>query len=314
MILLPIRFVGNRNRRHLDICAVVEYNECRRLPVLIVSAIIPLHFIFNPAMSRSVEHDYLAVNRASWNWRTGQHFHSRFYDVESFLAGKNSLNEIEMNLLGDVRDKTVLHLQCHFGQDTLSLARLGAKIFGVDLSDEAIRKAGELNAKLGLDAGFLCSDVYDLPNRLDQKFDIVFTSYGVLGWLPDMNRWASVVGHFLKPGGVFVMVEFHPVVWMFDEHFTKIEYAYDSPEPFIETVGTYTDTTDASQFTTVSWNHGLGNVVTSLIRHGVTIDRLTEYDYSPYDIFPDAVESEPGKFRILDGKIPLTYSIKGYKQ
>lgn len=260
------------------------------------------------------DQDYLNINRNAWNWRTGQHFRSRFYDVEGFLAGKNSLNEIEWEMLGDIRGRTLLHLQCHFGQDTLSLARLGAKTVGVDLSDQAIERGKELNEKLGLDAEFLCCDVYDLPNRLDRKFDIVFTSYGVLGWLPDMDRWASVVARFLKPNGLFVLAEFHPMVWMFDETLTKIEYAYDSPEPIVETSGTYTETSDDTRHETVTWNHGLGEVVSSLIRHGIEIGQLTEYDYSPYDIFSDAVESEPGRFRVHDGKMPLVYSIKGRKR
>ncbi len=168
------------------------------------------------------ENDYLDINRVAWNGRTREHVGSVFYDVPGFLAGRNSLNDIERKLLGDIRGRTVLHLQCHFGQDTLSLARLGAKALGVDLSDKAIEKARQLNETLGLDAEFLCSDVYDLPNRLDRKFDVVFTSYGVLGWLPDMDRWASTVSHFLKPGGSFVLVEFHPMVLVFDETFSKI--------------------------------------------------------------------------------------------
>lgn len=260
------------------------------------------------------EKNFLNINRNAWNWRTEQHVNSRFYDVEGFLNGKNSLKEIESKLLGDVRGKTLLHLQCHFGQDTLSLARLGANAVGVDLSDTAIEKAKELNTQLGLNAEFLCCDVYDSPRRIDRKFDIVFTSYGVLGWLPDMDRWASVVGHFLKPGGKIVLVEFHPIVWMLDETLTKIEYAYDSPKPIIETGGTYTETTDNSRHETVTWNHGLGDVVSSLISYGIEMEQLVEYDYSPYDIFQGGTESEPDRFRVLNGKIPLVYAVKGRKK
>ncbi|HBT76480.1 MAG TPA: SAM-dependent methyltransferase [Planctomycetaceae bacterium] len=255
--------------------------------------------------------DYLEINRRSWNWKTGQHIVSRFYDVDGFLAGKNSLNEIETNILGDVRGKSILHLQCHFGQDSLSLARLGAKVVGIDLSDAAIEKAQELNKTLGLDAEFICSDVYDLPNRLDRKFDIVFTSYGVLGWLPDLERWAGVIGRFTKPSGMFVLVEFHPVVWMFDPDFTKIDYPYSSQEPIIEETGTYTDMQEEAAIPTVNWNHGIGDVVTALIRQKIAVEELVEYDYSPYDIFHGAVESEPGRFHLFDGKMPLVYSLVG---
>ncbi len=258
--------------------------------------------------------DYLEINRRAWNWKTGLHCKSRFYDVDGFLAGRNSLNEIETNILGDVRGKSILHLQCHFGQDSLSLARLGAKVVGVDLSDAAIEKAKELNRTLGLDAEFICSDVYDLPNRLNREFDVVFTSYGVLGWLPDLDRWAGVVGHFLKPNGKFVLVEFHPVVWMFDLDFTKIDYPYSSPEPIIEETGTYTDTQDETMMPTVNWNHGLGTVVTALARQKITVEELVEYDYSPYDIFRGTVENEPGRFRLFDGKLPLVYSIVGRRK
>ncbi len=255
--------------------------------------------------------EYLEINRRSWNWKTEQHYKSRFYDVEGFLAGKNSLNEIETNILGDVRGKSILHLQCHFGQDSLSLARLGAKIVGVDLSDVAIGKAKELNRTLGLDAEFICSDIYDLPNRLNRNFDMVFTSYGVLGWLPDLDRWAAVVGRFTKPNGMLVMVEFHPVVWMFDPDFTKIDYPYSSHDPIIEEAGTYTDTQEEAVMPTVNWNHGIGKVVTALARQKIVVEELIEYDYSPYNVFHGAVESEPGRFRLFDGKIPLVYSLVG---
>ena len=143
--------------------------------------------------------DYLEINKQTWNNKTEVHIDSEFYDNENFLKGKSSLNAIELKLLGDFSNKKILHLQCHFGQDSLSLARLGAKVTGVDLSDQAIEKAKEFNEKLNLDAQFICCDVYDLPNHLDEKFDIVFTSYGTIGWLPDLTKWANLVSKFLKP-------------------------------------------------------------------------------------------------------------------
>ncbi len=255
--------------------------------------------------------DYLEINRRAWNWKTGLHCKSRFYDVDGFLAGRGSLNEIETNILGDVHGKSILHLQCHFGQDSLSLARHGAKVVGVDLSDAAIEKAKELNRTLSLDAEFICCDIYDLPNRLDTKFDIIFTSYGILGWLPDLNRWAGVVSHFMKPNGLFVLVEFHPVAWMFDPDFKKIDYPYSSQEPIVEETGTYTDAQEDTVMPTVTWNHGIGKVVTALAKQRIIVEELAEYDYSPYDIFHGAVESEPGRFRLFDGKIPLVYSLVG---
>ena len=133
-------------------------------------------------------------------------------------------------------------MQCHFGQDSLSLARMGAKVTGVDLSDKAIEKAIEFNQLLHLDAKFICCDIYDLPTYLNEKFDIVFTSYGTIGWLPDLSKWANIVSKYLKPNGKFIMAEFHPVVWMFDNDFKTVFYNYFNVTSIIEDEsGTYAD-------------------------------------------------------------------------
>src|SRR5690606_3899602 len=160
---------------------------------------------------------YLDKNRALWNARVAAHVNSDFYDMAGFRAGKSSLKPPELRLLGDLSGKSVLHLQCHFGQDTLSLARMGAEVTGLDFSDEAIRTARALAEELQLPASFVCGDLYDAPALLQRQYDVVFTSYGVIGWLPDLNRWAEVVASCLKPGGRFVFAEFHPVVWMLDD-------------------------------------------------------------------------------------------------
>ncbi|MCB0629899.1 MAG: class I SAM-dependent methyltransferase [Saprospiraceae bacterium] len=263
------------------------------------------------------EKNYLEINRRSWNNRTETHLQSDFYDVEGFLGGRSSLNSIELELLGDLTGKRVLHLQCHFGQDTISLARLGADVTGVDLADKAIAGARELAEKAGVMANFLCCDIYDLPNHLSGKFDVVFTSYGVIGWLPDLGRWAGVISHFLKPGGQFVFVEFHPVVWMFDENFVKIGYNYFKADAIVEAEsGTYADREAPISQESVTWNHHLGEVVTSLIQNGLQIRSLQEFDYSPYDCFNGTVEAEPGKFRIkhLGNQIPMVYAIEAKKE
>src|SRR5690606_26113745 len=144
--------------------------------------------------------------------------------MDGFMYGKSSLKSIELDLLGDVSGKSILHLQCHFGQDTLSLSRMGAKVTGVDLSDNAIKIAQALTKKLNADAEFICCDLYDLPNHLNKTFDIGFTSYGTITWLRDLDKWAAVVSKFLKPEGKLVFAEFHPVVLMFDDAFEKNEY------------------------------------------------------------------------------------------
>lgn len=260
--------------------------------------------------------DYLKINKTSWNARTIHHLESKFYDVEGFLKGKSSLNSIESELLGDLTETSVLHLQCHFGQDTLSMSRLGAHCTGVDLSDEAIKTAQNLNSQLDLNAQFLCCDVYDLPNHLNKQFDVIYTSYGVIGWLPDMNKWATVISKFLKPNGRLVFVEFHPLVWMFDDDFKSIKYSYFNEKPIIETeTGTYAqkDANITNDF--VCWNHAMSDVVNALIQNGLEIQQLNEYDYSPYDCFNHTVEFEKGKFRIkhLDDKIPMVYAIEAKK-
>lgn len=260
--------------------------------------------------------DYLSINKKSWNNRVDTHMQSDFYDMAGFLKGNTSLKTIELELLGDISGQSVLHLQCHFGQDTISLARMGAKATGVDLSDKAIEKAEELAIKCKADAHFICSDIYKLPNHLNEQFDVVFTSYGTIGWLPDVDKWAKVISTFLKPGGRLVFVEFHPFVWMYDDDFQTIKYNYFNTGPILEEEsGTYADREASIQQDYVMWNHSMSEVVKSLLSNGLTIRVLEEYNYSPYACFNHTVEFEAGKFRIqhLGDKIPMVYAIEAKK-
>lgn len=260
--------------------------------------------------------DYLNLNKQLWNKRTEIHFNSDFYNVNEFLKGKNSLNPIELELLGDITDKKILHLQCHFGLDTISLSRLGAKATGVDFSDKAIEKARLLTKNTGTDTRFIECDIYNLPNVLCEQFDLVFTSYGTIGWLPNMSQWAQLVHHFLKPGGRFVMVEFHPVLWMFSNDFKHIEFNYMDPNPIVEELqGTYTDQNASIKSTSVCWNHGLGTVLDSLINTGLVITSFNEYNFSPYNCFENTVAVEKGKYQIkgLENKLPMLYAITATK-
>ncbi|KOY86543.1 methyltransferase type 12 [bacterium 336/3] len=264
-----------------------------------------------------LEQNYLEINRNSWNNRLESHLNSDFYDLTSFLNGKSSLNDIEIDLLGNIQGKSILHLQCHFGQDTLSLARLGAEVTGVDLSDKAIKKAQELASQLNIKADFICSDIYDLPKHLDKHFDIVFTSYGTIGWLPDLNKWGKLISQYLKPNGKFIFVEFHPVVWMFDDNFERIGYNYFNDGAIIETEsGTYADKNAPITQDYVCWNHGMGEVINNLIKNGLEILSLDEYDYSPYNCFNKTIEFEPQKYRIehLSNKIPMVYALSAKKK
>ncbi len=260
----------------------------------------------------SDEKRYIAINRDSWNSRVETHVKSDFYHVEGFLKGNSTLNEIELGLLGNVEGKSILHLQCHFGMDTLSLGRIGGIVTGIDFSDKAIDKARELSIQTGTPATFICCDLYDLPAHMSETFDIIFTSYGTIGWLPDTDRWAGIISKFLKPDGKFVFVEFHPVVWMFDDYFKEIRYSYFKSEAIHETeTGTYADRDADLKPTTVTWNHGLSEVMTSLIKNNLTIERFEEYNYSPYQCFQKCIEIGKNKFRIehLGDKIPMVYSL-----
>lgn len=260
--------------------------------------------------------NYKEVNKASWNTRVDVHLDSAFYDVSGFVDGKTSLNEIELNMLGDVKGKRILHLQCHFGQDTLSLARMGAHATGVDLSDKAIDAARDLAIKIGQESTFICCDIYDLPEHLNDTFDIVFTSYGTIGWFPDLEKWAAIISKYLKRGGFFVIADFHPVVWMFDNDFEKVGYNYFKDEPIVETeAGTYADTSSEVEITSVTWNHSLSEIMTCLMDQDLVIKEFKEFDYSPYSCFKNVDEFEPGKFRVkhMGNKIPMVYAIKAVK-
>ena len=267
-------------------------------------------------MNSQPDKNYKEINRQSWNNRVDTHINSEFYDVSGFLEGRSSLNSIELDLLGDIKGKRILHLQCHFGQDTISLAREGAIATGVDLSDKAIKKAKELASQCDVNAKFIQSDIYDLPESLDGSFDIVFTSYGTIAWLPDLYKWANIVSRYLKPEGRFVFVEFHPVVWMFDENFEKISDSYFNSGPILETEeGTYADREAELKDESIVWNHSFSDIVNSLIKNGLRIESLNEYDYSPYDCFKNTIEFEHNKYRIkhLGNKIPMIFAIHAIK-
>ncbi|HEY4156407.1 MAG TPA: class I SAM-dependent methyltransferase [Puia sp.] len=261
--------------------------------------------------------NYFETNRKIWNEKTEIHIRSAFYDNKSFLEGKSSLKSIELNLLGNLEGRSVLHLQCHFGQDSISMSRLGAKVTGIDLSDQAIRRAREFATQTGTQTKFICCNIYDLPDHLDEQFDIVFTSYGTITWLPDLEKWAGIVSQYLKPNGRFILVEFHPVVWMFDDEFDKVGYSYFNAGPIIEKEkGDYAEPEALAGQEFVGWNHGMSEILNSLINNGLEINSFNEFDYSPYNCFRNTVEAEPGKYRIghLGNKIPMLYSIGATKK
>jgi 2-polyprenyl-3-methyl-5-hydroxy-6-metoxy-1,4-benzoquinol methylase len=258
--------------------------------------------------------NYLQINKQTWNNKVSIHVASDFYEQENFIKGKNTLPQTDLEALGDVNGKRILHLQCHFGQDSLSLARLGAKVTGIDFSEEAITKAKALNETLELDAEFICCDVYDTLQHITEKYDIVYASYGTIGWLPDLDKWATVISGALKPNGKLVFFEFHPVVWMFDNDFNEVFYNYFKSEPILEEeTGTYADRTAEVAYKTITWNHSLSEVFQSLLKQKINIKYFKEFDYSNYNCFSHTEEFEIGKFRIqkFGNKIPMMYGIVG---
>ena len=266
--------------------------------------------------------EYSDANRRYWDGLVPVHLDSQFYDVAGFKAGNSTLKPTELREIGDVSGRSLLHLMCHFGLDTLSWARLGARVTGVDFSGPAINAARRLAEDCDVEAVFIESDVYDLTSKLDDQFDIVFTSYGVLFWLPDVVRWAQVVAQCLRPGGVSYIVELHPVCGIFEQRDSAADFVVRRPyftpkEPLrIEEEGSYADNDARLEYrVTYSWPHSLGEVVTALIDAGLRIDFLHEFPFTAEEFFPSCVASPDGSFHLAqhNGSIPLLYSIKATK-
>jgi len=264
---------------------------------------------------------YYRVNLKRWNELVGLHAGSDEYDLEGFLTGRSSLHGVELEALGDVAGKTMLHLQCHFGLDTLSWARLGAKVTGVDFSDTAIELAKEIAKRIGVEAEFVCCNVYDLPDRLDGEYDIVYTSYGALCWLHDTDAWARIVSRYLKPGGTFFLAEFHPFAWVFDEKHPselRVKYGYwqgEEPE-YSEEEGSYAaPNAKLENRGSYNWAHPLSEVVNALIGTGLTIRELGEYPFS-VDVHQFAFMERVGDgySKLPPYNIPLMYSVKATKE
>lgn len=260
--------------------------------------------------------DYIKANKDWWNKATSIHVNSKLYGIEEFKKGKSNLNTIELEELGDVKSRTLLHLQCHFGMGTISWAREGAIATGVDFSDESIKLAKKLSEDVGVPTEFICSDIYRLPEILDKKFDVVFTSYGVLAWLPDIKKWAKVVSHFLKEGGIFYIAEIHPLTNIFSKDF-KIADSYFKKDPYIEESGPdYTDNHVNIEGKTVEWIHTLGDIVSALVEEGLKIGFLHEFPFTVYDQFPGLLEENKKgywKFKDPNTQIPLLFSLKALK-
>ncbi|MGB3341460.1 MAG: class I SAM-dependent methyltransferase [bacterium] len=260
---------------------------------------------------------YFNVNRELWNGWTEFHKGSSTYDIEGFKQGRSSLHRIEVKELGDVAGKKILHLQCHFGLDTLSWVRRGGSVTGIDFSDRAIKLARSLAKELDLNARFICSNIYDLKEKLDEKFDIVFTSYGILAWLPDLKKWADTIYHFLHTGGIFYIVEFHPILNMFNDDGDLQNSYFHREQPLeYECKGSYAAPQADFIHKAFEWDHPLSEVISSLTQAGLAINFLHEFPYTISGDFPFLIQGEDGlwRFKGLENKIPLMFSIKTSKQ
>jgi SAM-dependent methyltransferase len=276
--------------------------------------------------------DARAANLALWNHWTKVHEKSAFYDVEGFKAGGTSLWPLELEELGPfVREgTTLLHLQCHFGLDTLSWARLGARVVGLDLSDEAIGLARRLADEVGLSgrAEFVCADLYDADARIgDRLFDVVFVSWGAIEWLPDLDRWAGIIARHLRPGGVFYMAEIHPLFSALDEvpgaQDVRVGYRLlPAPsQPVVEPVeGSYADPhADTTGLVSYGWEHSLSEILGALTGAGLRLEHLHEFPTSPAPAWDWMIQDEDRWWWLPDGKggvrkdLPLSYSVRASK-
>lgn len=248
--------------------------------------------------------DYLQTNKNAWDRRTPIHIDSKMYDVAGFITGKSSLNSIELEALPSLRDKQLIHLQCHFGLDTLSLERLGAKVTGVDFSSVAIDKAKAISAQLQSPAQFHCCDVYETHTQVADDFDIVFTSYGVLEWLPSVQRWAEEVGRLLRPGGELYLFEFNP----------DVEESPKDGEPLVVCESTYTENAGDSKETLCVWHHAVDEVLYSLTEQGLEILEHRTYPYSPYNCFPDLEQREHGRYYPTESNDYMVYFVRAKKR
>ena len=269
--------------------------------------------------------DYRRANRDNWDDRVPIHVASDLYDVEGFLADPDRLStvvEFDREILGDVTGKRLVHLQCHFGKDTLSWARLGAQVTGVDFSEAALAAARDLAARAGLDARFVLSELYDAPAAVGERFDVVYTGVGALNWLPDIRGWAEVVAALLVPEGTLYLRESHPVLWGLDwredDDSLVIRFPYfETAEPVSWDDGcTYAGDGTVARTRTYEWNHGIGEIFNALTGAGLRITHYEEYRHLEWKGVPHMEEDEQGRWWLPPAQrdlVPLSYSLMAVK-
>lgn len=273
-----------------------------------------------------MEHPF-DVNRAWWDERAPAHASSPDYSRNRFAEDPTFISDVvrfDRPWLGEIAQLRGVHLQCHIGTDTISLARLGAEMTGLDFSPASLAEARELAALSGTPAEFVQAEVYDAPEVLGRgRFELVYTGIGALCWLPSIARWANVVAELLGPGGRLFMREGHPMLWALDDERTdllSVEAAYfEREEPMVfDGPGTYVRTSAVFQTNvTNSWNHGLGEIVTALLEAGMELTMLIEHQSVPWDALPGQMERDDlGEWRLIDRpwRLAHTYTLQAVKR
>ena len=272
--------------------------------------------------------DYAEINRANWDERAPAHAASPDYAVDRFASDPAHLSDVvrfDLPLLGDIGGLRGVHLQCHIGTDTISLARLGASMTGLDFSNASLTQARRIAGLAGADVRFVQAEVYDALTVLEPaSFDLVYTGIGALGWLPDIARWAAVVAGLLRPGGRLFIREGHPMLWSLEDSrpdgLLVVEYPYfERAEPMVfDEGGTYVET-DAvfTHNRTHEWNHGLGEIMTALMTAGVDLTGFAEHDSVPWEALPGQMERiGGGEWRLADRpwRLPHTYTLQAVRR
>ena len=267
--------------------------------------------------------DYVDVNKANWDDRVPIHVASDFYDVEGWVARRPGLRTWEAAIVGDVTDLDVVHLQCHFGLDTLALANAGARsVTGLDLSPAAVEQARRLAARLGHEdrARFVEHDVLHALDVLPaEAFDLVYVSLGALCWLPSVEAWAAQVAGLLRPGGRLYLHDGHPLAWAMADDEPRLDHTYfEEADPFVDEIDvTYTDGAGRlAHARAYEWNHGLAEIVSAVVDRGLELGRLVEHDWTVWRRFPWLVDLGDGRWGIPGDRprLPLTFSLLATKR
>ena len=282
-----------------------------------------MHRIYEDQIRSMARDEFFTANRRNWDERVAIHRRDAtgFYAVERFLAGEKRLHAIDSAELGEIAGKRLIHLQCHFGLDSLILAREGAVVTGLDFSPAAIAEARRLAAVIGVGAEFVCADVYDASQAVEGEFDIVFTTWGTICWLPDIVRWAATISSLLAPGGIFYFADAHPAILVLEERAGRLvaEWATDTPidEPLVfDETQTYTgDPTPLTASRTYQWIHSLPRILSALTAVGLVLDFVHEHRWLPWPPFPMCIPNGNGEYCLPKGAppLPLAVSLRAVK-